>query len=217
MRLTAALGGSLKEMMAAEMKAAERAVTAGVQAATNGLKSDLRGQIVAAGLGPRLARTWRGEIYPKGQPSIGAAGLVWSKAPGIVRIYEDGATIRSTRGLYLAIPTPAAGKYGDGGAKITPGGWERRTGQRLRFIYRRGAASLLVADNMRARSGKRGGFAKASAAALRTGRGLASVPIFILVPQVTFRKRLDVSGAAAKWIKALPAMVVGNWQNSRDA
>ena len=217
MRLTAALGGSLKEMMAAEIEVAERAVTAGVQAATNGLKSDLRGQIVAAGLGPRLARTWRGEIYPKGQPSIGAAGLVWSKAPGIVRIYEDGATIRSTRGLYLAIPTPAAGKYGDGGAKITPGGWERRTGQRLRFIYRRGAASLLVADNLRARSGKRGGFSKASTAALRSGRGLASVPIFILVPRVTFRKRLDVSGAAVKWIKALPAMVVGNWQKSRDA
>ncbi|MFN4282434.1 MAG: DUF6441 family protein [Alphaproteobacteria bacterium] len=217
MRLTAALGGSLKEMMAAEMKAAERAVTSGVQAATNGLKSDLRSQIVAAGLGPRLARTWRGEVYPKGQMSIGAAGLVWSKAPGIVRIYEDGATIRSTRGLYLAIPTPAAGKYGDGGAKITPGGWERRTGQRLRFIYRRGAASLLVADNMRARSGKRGGFAKASAAALRSGRGLASVPIFFLVPQVSFQKRLDVSGASTKWIRALPAMVVGNWQKGRDA
>jgi len=217
MRLKAAFTGSLREMMAAEMKAAERAVTAGVQAATNGLKSDLRSQIVAAGLGPRLARTWRGEIYPKGQPSISAAGLVWSKAPGIVRIYEDGATIRSTRGLYLAIPTPAAGKYGDGGAKITPGGWERRTGQRLRFIYRRGAASLLVADNMRARRGKRGGFAKASAAALRTGRGLASVPIFILVPQVSFRKRLDVSGASTKWIKALPTMLVGNWQKGRDA
>jgi len=217
MRLTAAFGGRLKEMMAAEIKAAEHAVTAGVQAATNGLKSDLRSQIVAAGLGPRLARTWRGEIYPKGQPSIGAAGLVWSKAPGIVRIYEDGATIRSTRGLYLAIPTPAAGKYGDGGAKITPGGWERRTGQRLRFVYRRGAASLLVADNLRARSDKRGGFAKASAAALRSGRGLASVPIFFLVPQVSFRKRLDVSGASTKWIRALPAMVGGNWQKGRDA
>ena len=214
MRLTAALGGSLKEMMAAEIKAAERAVTAGVQAATNGLKSDLRSQIVTAGLGPRLARTWRGEIYPKGQPSIGAAGLVWSKAPGIVRIYEDGATIRSTRGLYLAIPTPAAGKYGDGGAKITPGGWERRTGQRLRFVYRRGAASLLVADNLRARSGKRGGFAKASAAALRTGRGLASVPIFILVPQVTFRKRLDVASAANRWQARLPGLVIRNWRQS---
>lgn len=217
MRLSAALSGSLKQLMEAELKGAERAITLGVREATDGLKGELRTQITGAGLGEKLARTWRGEIYPKGQPSIGAAGLVWSKAPGIVRIYEDGATIRSTRGLYLAIPTPAAGKYGDGGAKITPGGWERRTGQRLRFVYRRGAASLLVADNLRARSGKRGGFAKASAAALRTGRGLASVPIFILVTQVTFRKRLDVSGAAAKWIRALPAMVVGNWQKSRDA
>lgn len=211
MRLSAQIIGDLGRMMAEETKAAERAATTGVREAADGLKNELRAQVTSAGLGARLARTWRAETFPKGQNSIRAAGLVWSKAPGIIRIYEDGATIRSTRGFFLAIPTEAAGRHGDGGRKITPGGWERRTGQRLRFVYRRHALSLLVGDNMRARTGKRGGFARASAAAQRSGRGLVTVPIFILVPQVTFRKRLDVAGAALRWQERLPGLVVRSW------
>lgn len=215
MRLSAQIIGDLGRIMAEEVKAAEMAVTAGVGEAAEGLKTELRTQITNAGLGARLARTWRSETFPKGQNSIRAAGLVWSKAPGIIRIYEDGATIRSTKGFFLAIPTAAAGRFGDGGRKITPGGWERRTGQRLRFVYRRNAASLLVADNMRARTGKRGGYARASAAAVRSGRGLVTVPIFILVPQVTFRKRLDVASAANSWQERLPGLVVRNWVEGR--
>lgn len=121
--------------------------------------------------------------------------------------------IRSKHGFFLAIPTPAAGRYGDGKQKMTPVLWERMHGTRLKFVYRRRAPSLLVAENRRARTGKRGGFAKASATALRTGRGLASVPMFILVPQVTIRKRLDVNGAANKWLAALPGLVVRNWHD----
>ncbi|KZE35716.1 hypothetical protein IMF23_16330 [Chelatococcus daeguensis] len=215
MRLSATIIGDLGRIMAEEVKAAEKAVTAGVGEAAEGLKTELRTQITNAGLGPRLARTWRSETFPNGQNSIRAAGLVWSKAPGIIRIYEDGATIRSTKGFFLAIPTAAAGRFGDGGRKITPAGWERRTGQRLRFVYRRNAASLLVADNMRARTGKRGGYARATAAAMRSGRGLVTVPIFILVPQVTFRKRLDVASAANRWQERLPSLVVGNWVDGR--
>lgn len=211
MRLSATIIGDLGRIMAEEVRAAEQAVTKGVGEATEGLKTELRTQITNAGLGPRLARTWRSETYPRGQASISAAGLVWSKAPGIIRIYEDGATIRSKNGFFLAIPTAAAGRYGDGGRKITPGGWERRTGQRLRFVYRRNAASLLVADNMRARTGKRGGYSRASAAALRSGRGLVTVPIFILVPQVSVRKRLDVVSAAERWVDRLPGLVTRNW------
>lgn len=216
MRLSATIIGDLGRIMAEEVKAAEKAVTAGVGEAAEGLKAELRTQITNAGLGPRLARTWRSETYPKGQDSISAAGLVWSKAPGIIRVYENGAVIRSRNGFYLAIPTAAAGRFGDGGRKITPGGWERRTGQRLRFVYRRNAASLLVADNMRARTGKRGGYSRASAAALRSGRGLVTVPIFILVPQVTVRKRLDVASAANRWVDRLPGLVTRNWFSGDD-
>ncbi|MEO5337965.1 MAG: DUF6441 family protein [Magnetospirillum sp. WYHS-4] len=213
MRIAAAIEGDLTRFLADELKAGEEAVSAGIREATNGLKLDLRSQIVGSGLGQRLANTWRSEIYPKGQNSIRAAGLVFSKAPNIVRAYADGAVIRSKHGFFLAIPTPAAGKYGDGKQKMNPGLWERMHGARLKFVYRRRGPSLLVADNLRARTGKRGGFAKASASALRTGRGLATVPMFILVPQVTIRKRLDVDGAANKWLAALPGLVVRNWRD----
>ena len=211
MRLSATIIGDIGRIMAEEVKAAEQAVSNGVGEATEGLKTELRTQVTNAGLGPRLARTWRSELFPRGQASISAAGLVWSKAPGIIRVYENGAIIRSRNGFFLAIPTAAAGRIGDGGRKITPGGWERRTGQRLRFVYRRNGASLLVADNMRARTGKRGGYSRASAAALRSGRGLVTVPIFILVPQVSVRKRLDVVSAAERWVDRLPGLVTRNW------
>ena len=149
MRLLAAIQGDLKELLQAELRTAERAVTAGVRAATDGLKTELRRQITGAGLGNRLANTWRGEVYPKSGQSIAAAGHVWSKAPKLVRLYAEGAVIRSKAGLFLAIPTPAAGRYGDARRKITPGAWERIHGLRLRFVYRRGSPSLLVADNAR--------------------------------------------------------------------
>lgn len=89
MRLEAALQGDLNDLLKAELRVAEKAVTVGVREATDGLKTDLRRQITSAGLGSRLANTWRGEVYPKGQPSIGAAGFVWSKAPGLVRMYAE--------------------------------------------------------------------------------------------------------------------------------
>lgn len=212
MRLDAAIEGDLKRFLAEEIKSAEEAVTAGVREGTDGLKQELRRQIAGAGLGLRLANTWRSEVYPKGARSIRAAGLVFSKAPNIARVYEEGAVIRSRHGFFLAIPTLAAGRFGDGRRKMTPGLWERMHGARLRFVYRRRGPSLLVADNRRARTGKRGGFAKASASSLRTGRGLATVPMFLLVPQVTLRKRLDVAGAAEKWLALLPQLVVRNWR-----
>lgn len=213
MRLQAAIEGDLKRFLAEELKAGEEAVTAGVREATDGLKQDLRRQIAGAGMGQRLANTWRSEVYPKGARSIRAAGLVFSKAPNIVRVYEEGAVIRSKHGFFLAIPTPAAGRFGDGRRKMTPGLWERMHGARLRFVYRRRGPSLLVAENQRVRTGMRGGFAKASERAFRTGRGLVTVPMFLLVPQVTLRKRLDVAGAAEKWLALLPQLVVRNWRD----
>ena len=216
MRLQAAIQANLNDLLKAELAAAERAVTAGVREATDGLKTELRRQITGAGLGNRLANTWRGEVYPKGQPSIGAAGFVWSKAPKLVRLYAEGAVIRSKQGLFLAIPTPAAGRYGDARRKITPGSWERIHGLRLRFVYRRGSPSLLVADN--ARLTKRGRAAanigRRKGAAFTRFAGRTTVPLFILVPQVAVRKRLDVDGATQKWIAALPRLVVRHWQSA---
>lgn len=212
MKMAAAISGDLRKIMAEEIKDAEDAVTAGMRQAADGLKADLRRQVTEAGMGQRLANTWRAELYPKGQKSIKAAGFVFTRAPTIIRAFDQGAVIKSKHGFWLAIPTPAAGT-GARGKRMTPGLWEKMHGSRLRFIYRRGAPSLLVAENMRARTGKRGGFAKGSASALRSGRGLATVVIFILVPQVSLKKRLDVDGAAERWASALPELIVRNWRD----
>ncbi len=138
-KLTLDIRPDLVAMMAAEIAAGERAVTAAMREAGTGLKLGWRGQIAGAGLGARLANSIRSEVFPKAGVSLNAAAVVWSKAPVIVGAHDAGPLIRSKNGFWLAIPTPAAGKA-LGGRRITPAAWERKTGLRLRFVYRRGRA-----------------------------------------------------------------------------
>lgn len=63
----------LVAMMAAKIKAGERAVSQAVSAAGNSMKSSLRAPITGAGRGQRLANTIRSGQFPKGRPSLGAA------------------------------------------------------------------------------------------------------------------------------------------------
>src|SRR5690349_13228287 len=109
MRLEAAITGNLKEYMKQEIAAAQTAVTAGVKEVTNGVKNDLRAQVVSAGLGQRLANAWRANFYPTGK-SIKAAGFLFSKAPNLMYAFNYGAVIKSNKGFFLAIPTDAAPK-----------------------------------------------------------------------------------------------------------
>jgi hypothetical protein len=194
----------LVALMAAEIAAGERAVTAAMRGAGTGLKTAWRGQITGAGLGQRLANSIRAQVYPSNRPSLNAAALVWSKAPVIVGAHDTGPLIRSRNGFWLAIPTPAAGR-GFRGGKITPGEWERRTGLRLRFVYRRSGASLLVAES---RIDSRG---RARASHSKTGRGVATVPIFLLAPQVRLPKRLDLARDAERAHDSVPGLIVANW------
>ncbi|SMX45858.1 hypothetical protein MAA8898_03264 [Maliponia aquimaris] len=194
--------------MAAEVKAGEKAVTAAMREAGNGLKTAWRGQITGAGLGRRLANSIRSQTYPKAGESLDAAALVWSKAPVIVGAHDTGPLIRSKDGFWLAIPTEAAGR-GLRGGKISPGEWERRRGLRLRFVYRRRGPSLLVAEG---RLNSRGlGVASRS----RTGRGLVTAPIFLLVPQVKLPKRLNLDRHAQRALDSVPGLIVANWVDGR--
>ena len=200
--------GDLGAMMAAEIKAGECAVSKAVNEAGTSLKTAWRGQITSAGLGARLARTIRSEQFPKGKDSLNAAALVWSNAPMIIGAHEEGPLIRSRSGFWLAIPTAAAGKSARGG-RITPGEWERRRGIRLRFVYRRRGPSLLVAEG---RLNSRG---LAVGSRSKTGRGATTVPIFLLVPQVKLRKRLDLARDAKAAQERIPAAIVANWVGAR--
>ena len=195
-------------LMREEIDAGERAVSKAIREAGTGLKSAWRGQITGAGLGISLARSIRSAQYPKGKPSLNAAALVWSKAPMIIGAHDTGPLIQSKSGLWLAIPTPAAGKSARGG-RITPGEWERRTGLRLRFIYRRQGPSLLVAEGRLNTKGR------AVASRSKTGRGLLTAPIFLLVPQVRLEKRLNLAKDAEKLWPAIPKMIAANWVSDK--
>lgn len=208
MKLTLGIDPDLVAMMQAEITAGERAVSAAILEASSGLKSDWRREITGAGLGDRLARTIRSAQYPKGKASLNAAALVWSNAPVIIGAHDTGPLIRSKDGFWLAIPTAAAGKNLKGG-RITPIEWERRRGLRLRIVYRRTGPSLLVADG---RLNSRGlGVASRS----KTVRGKATVPIFLLVPQVKLAKRLDLARDAERAKAAVPGLIVANWVEGR--
>lgn len=156
-------------------------------------------------LGPRVARTWRSNVYPRHKTSLRPAITWWSKAPHIVRAFSEGITIRSPNGFWLAIPTENAPKSGvsftgSGRLKrakkfaITEA--ERRYGK-LRYVPIPGKkVALLVADKLRKRRGKRGGYTQASPTALRKGDFEDGIVIFVLVPQVKLPKSIDPESVA---------------------
>ena len=94
MKLKLDITPDLVAAMAAEVKAGEKAVTAAMREAGNGLKTAWRSQITGAGLGTRLGNSIRLATYPKGSDSLNAAALVWSNAPVIVGAHDAGPLIR---------------------------------------------------------------------------------------------------------------------------
>ena len=204
MKIDVKIAPDIVAMMATEVAAGQKAVSDTMTQAGAGLKSAWRTQITGAGLGQRLANTIRSQTWPKGRNSLDAAALVWSNAPVIIGAHDAGPLIRSASGFWLAIPLPAAGKSTKGG-RITPGEWERRTGLRLRFIYRRRGPSLLVAE------GRLNSKGRAVASKSKTGRGLTTAPIFLLVRQVKLPKRIDLAKDAERAAAAIPGSIVANW------
>jgi hypothetical protein len=209
MKLATSITRSLQADMRAELRDIERAVVSGTGEAGRSLRTELRRQVASAGLGQRLANSWRDKHYPN--QKLDAASLVYTKAPQIVRAFDEGALIRSKRGRFLAIPTENAPRKGTDGRRISPSTFpEHRVGP-LRFVPRQTGPSLLVVDGLRAsfsrQTGQLRGFRRVTDRARRSGQGLATVVMFLLVPQVKLSKRLDVARAAERWSARLPALI----------
>jgi hypothetical protein len=81
----------------------------------------------------------------------------------------------------------------------------------LRFVPRSTGPSLLVVDRLRAsfsrKTGALRGFRRGTDRARARRDGLATVMMFLLVPQVELSKRLDVARAAERWSAQLPALI----------
>lgn len=80
--------------LAAVERHQRRAAPTGLRGAADGLKQDLREDVVAAGLGERLSRTWQGKAFPEVGESAEAAAYIWSRAPKIVDAFDRGVVIR---------------------------------------------------------------------------------------------------------------------------
>lgn len=199
------------ELMA-EIEQGERAVTRAMDGFAAAVKDNWREQIRSAGLGNRLPNTISAQRYPQSGQSLNAAALIWSKAPEIVGSHERGEIIRNQDGLWLTIPTEAAGK-GAGGRRLTVKEWEQRRGIKLRLVYLEGKkAGLLVADGIRLN--------KAGQARKPGGRRpkkekptvLLGAVIFILVRQVSIRKKLDLMLEAEMIAAQLPGTIAAAWE-----
>ncbi|MGP1276004.1 MAG: DUF6441 family protein [Caulobacterales bacterium] len=195
--LTADIEATLADMETAAMAAADEIADWG--------KQQLRQDIIGAGLGQNVARSWRSVVWPdkRNASTLGPTIGWYSKAPQIIEAFAYGAEIVPANGSrFLAIPTEHAppppnmrsrfGRFAVSRAKRVEAA-ERKYG-RLRYVFPRGKRfGLLVADGLMATRGKRGpGFRRASDAARRGGRVINGVVMFVLVPRAIIQRRLNV-------------------------
>jgi len=197
--------------------AARRMLRAGsdaVRVTTRELEQDLE-QLVRSAVPGGLWRAIKSAVYPRTGMARNPAGEIYinggSRTQGAFDFFTKPGRIVGKDGFYLAIPLPAAGSRGRN-RNLTPGEWERRTGIRLRFVYRPGRASLLVVDEGTL-NGRTGTFRpitrKRTQADERRGflRGATSTPIFVLIPSVAFANRVALQPVIDAAAGRLPAAI----------
>lgn len=230
MRLGARIAGDLRQVLAAEVRAGERAAMAAIRAETEQVKQELRQQVMSAfgGNARGVANAWRSQIFPKSGESLRPAGLVFTKLPNVIDAFERGATIRPKGGRkFLAIPTGFNRQGGRRGAKprvtaqamVALGqGFLRPFKSGRGFVWclpvrqgqrtGRGRAPLVAGGLAAVATARRKGAAAWQQSLLDQG----FVPMFLLLPQVTLAKRLDVQGVAVRGLRRLPRRFVAAWE-----
>jgi hypothetical protein len=232
MNFVAQVKGNIAEYMRLEAEGGARAASRVMGDETRNLQLGLRAQVNSA-FGPKgrgIGNAWRDRTFPR-RPSLGAAGLVWSKVPAIVDAFEKGAMIRPKGGKkFLAIPTgfnAAQGRRGRGesGMRVTPAQMVASKQAFMRpFKSGRGFVWCLPVKAAEP-TGKRrrtrliaGGVAEV-ATSNRKGReawarGLLAqgmVPMFLLLPAVKLPKKLDIAAPARSIAAHIPGRFVAEW------
>ena len=231
MRLAATILGDLRQVLAAEVRAGERAAMQAIRAETEQVKAELRRQVTDAlgGNARGIANAWRSQVFPRSGQSLRPAGLVWTKVPNVIDAFERGAVIRAKGGRkFLAIPTSLNRQGGRRGAKprVTPAQMVSSGQAFLRpfksgrgFVWclplrqgeqtgRRRRTRLIAGGLTEIGTGNRKGREAWARGMLERGM----VPMFLLLPQVALRKRLDVKGAAERGLRRLPGRFVQAWE-----
>lgn len=210
-RIRASIDGDWVAMMADVDKDIATAATDAAQEVAAGLKSDLREITQKAGLGSRLANTWRSAVYPKGRTSIDAAAFVYSKAPDIIDSFDRGATIYPVNGSkMLAIPTKNVPRKGRG-RRMTPLDVEDAYNQDLKFARTKDGKTIAYVEVIKAKSGK--GWRQATKGRLRQGRVVQPVVMFILIPAAKMPKLFNLDATGAYWGQQMQAIFESNLSN----
>ena len=230
MRLAAVLAGDLCRILEQDVKAGERAAMGAIRAETEQAKQELRQQVLAAfgGWARGLAHAWRSRVFPATGQSLRPAGLVFTKVPAIIDAFERGVTIRPKGGRkFLAIPTGFNRERGRRGAKarVTPA---QMVGSRQAFLrpLKSGRGFVWCLPLRQAPSeGRRrlvliaGGLVNVATARRKGAHGWQAallrqgfVPMFLLPPQVTLSKRLDVAAVQRAASRRLPGRFVAAWE-----
>jgi hypothetical protein len=195
-------------------------VTATMGESSAELKQAWRDQVVAVGLGQRLANSIRSEVYPQApRKSVNAAAMVFTNAPEIIDGFARGATIQPVNGArYLAIPTDLVGRLVNVEGKrrkITPALFQQKTGLRLRMVVRSNGNRLLIVEGGRitkaGRIAPNRGRTRSGYAYSRLTGGVSAVA-FILVPAVKLPKLQDLDSLAAAADGRFDGLLSKNWR-----
>lgn len=202
--LKLALVGNLQKELDRQSAEVSRAIYESLDDVSVIVKKRFRQQITSAGLGNRLAKTWRHRTYPgRNVETLEPASLIWSKAPHIVSAFSSGDPIRSTRQAgFLAIPTDFAPASRARGAR-------RRHMSMEDFLETYGLDSLKVIPKpgsgnrvfyaIAEQGFRRSGGKRRRSRAVKQGGRLKSQPVlmYVLVKQVRVAKRFDIDSVAA--------------------
>lgn len=207
------------------------AVTAGVRAGTDALKADVREETaVAFSLSHRLPKAWRSSVFPRSGTSVDASGWVAVKntAANIIQSAAQAMTIYARGGRWLAVPTPDAGKFGlkagrggfgatTGGRgnreRITPAGFERRTGMKLRFVPDNGRRAFLIADQAQLTRGIVAPYRAKGRGSRLYGPAGKSIVVFVLVRSTRTKKRMDLDAVASRAGDQTANLIVTGWRD----
>lgn len=196
----------LRAILDDNIYAIEESITAATVDAMAGLKEDLRDQIISAGLGVRMSKTWRGKVYPENRASLEPAAYVWSKAPTIVIAFNTGGTISPRHSRFFAIPTNRVprGRGRNRRTPMTPAEVEHEFNQDLIMRPGRNGSFLGFIEAVEAKSRRRKGYRQATKGRLAQGRQAKLIHMFTFVRRVKQPKLLNLQAAADRWAARMP-------------
>lgn len=181
-----------------------------------GFKADLREDVIAAGMGQKLANTWRSGVYPDaGQHTLEPSGMVFvqsgkartGSAPKIIDFYAAARVISPVIGEALAIPTKNCPKSGRGGKRfMTPVEVEARFNAELIAKPLKSGHLGLFINVIPGVSTLRGGYRPVTGKRVAAGRKARLVLMFVLVRDVKGKKRLNHPAIAVRWMNQFAAI-----------